>query len=32
MRQRLPFPPGHVRDNVSDRPAARDTRLHQLRV
>jgi tetratricopeptide (TPR) repeat protein len=32
MRQRLLFPPGHVRDDVSDRPEAGDARLHQLRV
>ena len=32
MRQGLLFPRGYVREDVSDRPGARDTRLHQLRV
>ena len=32
MRQRLLLPPGHVCDDVPDRPGARDPRLHQLRV
>ena len=29
---KLIFPPGHVGDDVSDRPATRDTRLDQLRL
>ena len=32
MLQRLLFPPGHVRGDVSDRPSASDTKLHQLRA
>ena len=31
MRQRLLLSPGHMRDEVSDRPGAGDARLHQLR-
>src|SRR5436309_14103640 len=32
VRQRLLFPRAHVREDVSDRPVARDAGLHQLRV